>query len=97
MKEGLTYLKKEQKEGYEQLFHEQSIQTKIVEDIKSIYHHKFIEVIGLSRDLFTESGALPHDLEFLDSREEIQKYIGDKSFLWLTFEFSTAVFRRNSG
>ena len=87
VKEGLTYLKKEQKEGYEQLFHEQSIQTKIVEDIKSIYHHKFIEVIGLSRDLFTESGALPHDLEFLNNREEIQKYIGDKSFLWLTFEF----------
>lgn len=87
VKEGLTYLKKEQKEGYEQLFHEQSIQTKIVEDIKSIYHHKFIEVIGLSRDLFTESGALPHDLEFLNYREEIQKYIGDKSFLWLTFEF----------
>jgi len=87
VKEGLTYLKKEQKEGYEQLFHEQSIQTKIVEDIKSIYHHKFIEVTGLSRDLFAEPGTLPQDLEFLDDREEIQKYIGGKSFLWLTFEF----------
>ena len=87
VKEGLTYLKKEQKEGYEQLFHEQSIQTKIVEDIKSIYHHKFIEVTGLSRDLFAESGTLPQNLEFLNDREEIQKYIGGKSFLWLTFEF----------
>lgn len=87
VKEGLTYLKKEQKKGYEQLFHEQSIQTKIVEDIKSIYHHKFIEVTGLSRDLFAESGTLPQNLEFLNDREEIQKYIGGKSFLWLTFEF----------
>lgn len=87
VKEGLTYLKKEQAEGYEQLFHEQSIQTKIIEDIKSIYHHKFIEVTGLSRDLFSEAGTLPHDLDFLNGREEIQKYIDGKNFLWLTFEF----------
>ncbi|MDF2552531.1 MAG: hypothetical protein K0R36_32 [Chryseobacterium sp.] len=87
IKEGLTYIKKEQSEGYEQLFHEQSIQTKIIEDIKSIYHHKFIEVMGLSRDLFSESGKLPQDLDFLDGREEIEKYINGKSFLWLTFEF----------
>jgi hypothetical protein len=87
VKEGLTYLKKEQAEGYEQLFHEQSIQTKIIQDIKNIYHHKFIEVTGLSRDLFSESGTLPQDLDFLNGREEIQKYIDGKSFLWLTFEF----------
>ncbi|MCU7616704.1 type VI secretion system baseplate subunit TssF [Chryseobacterium sp. PBS4-4] len=87
VKEGLTYLKKEQAEGYEQLFHEQSIQTKIIQDIKNIYHHKFIEVTGLSRDLFSESGTLPQDLDFLNGREEIQKYIDGKNFLWLTFEF----------
>ena len=87
VKEGLTYLKKEQTEGYEQLFHEQSIQTKIIQDIKNIYHHKFIEVTGLSRDLFSETGMLPHDLDFLNGREEIQKYIEGKNFLWLTFEF----------
>ncbi|MCY0968280.1 type VI secretion system baseplate subunit TssF [Chryseobacterium wangxinyae] len=87
VKEGITYLKKEQSEGYEQLFHEQSIQTKIIEDIKSIYHHKFIEVAGLSRDLFSEQGKLPEDLDFLNGREEIEKYINGKSILWLTFEF----------
>lgn len=87
VKEGITYLQKDQPEGYEQLFHEQSIQTKIIEDIKSIYHHKFIEVTGLSRDLFSESGTLPHDLDFLNGREEIHKYIDGKNFLWLTFEF----------
>nr|WP_314491284.1 type VI secretion system baseplate subunit TssF [uncultured Chryseobacterium sp.] len=87
VKEGITYLKKDQPEGYEQLFHEQSIQTKIIEDIKSIYHHKFIEVTGLSRDLFSEAGALPQDLDFLNGREEIHKYIDGKNFLWLTFEF----------
>ncbi|CAD7814511.1 hypothetical protein CHRY9390_02817 [Chryseobacterium aquaeductus] len=86
VKEGLTYLKKEQAEGYEQIFHEQSIQTKIIQDIKNIYHHKFIEVSGLSRDLFSE-GSLPQDLDFLNEREEIQKYITSKKFLWLTFEF----------
>ena len=87
VKEGLTYLKKEQAEGYEQLFHEQSIQTRIIQDIKNIYHHKFIEVTGLSRELFSESGTLPQDLDFLNGREEIQKYIDGKNFLWLTFEF----------
>ncbi len=87
VREGITYLKKDQTEGYEQLFHEQSIQTKIIEDIKSIYHHKFIEVTGLSRDLFSEPGTLPHDLDFLNAREEIHKYIDGKNFLWLTFEF----------
>lgn len=87
VKEGLTYLKKDQAEGYEQIFHEQSIQTKIIEDIKSIYHHKFIEVTGLSRDLFSEPGKLPQDLDFLAEREEIEKYIDEKNFLWLTFEF----------
>ncbi|RZJ49325.1 MAG: hypothetical protein EOO19_05735, partial [Chryseobacterium sp.] len=87
VKEGITYLKKEQTEGYEQLFHEQSIQTKIIQDIKNIYHHKFIEVTGLSRDLFSEQGKLPQDLDFLVGREEIEKYINGKSFLWLTFEF----------
>jgi len=87
VKEGLKYLKNEQAEGYEQIFREQSIQTKIVEDIKSIYHHKFIEVTGLSRDLFSEPGKLPQDLDFLNGREEIEKYIEGKTFLWLTFEF----------
>lgn len=87
VKEGLKYLKNEQVDGYEQIFREQSIQTKIVEDIKSIYHHKFIEVIGLSRDLFSEPGKLPQDLDFLNGREEIEKYIEGKTFLWLTFEF----------
>lgn len=87
VKEGITYLKKDAVDGYEQIFHEQSIQTKIIDDIKSIYHHKFIEVTGLSRDLFSETGTLPQDLAFLNGREEIQKYIDGKTFLWLTFEF----------
>jgi hypothetical protein len=34
VKEGLTYYKNNQAEGYEQMFREQSIQNKIIEDIK---------------------------------------------------------------
>lgn len=84
---GLTYLKKEQAEGYEQIFHEQSIQTKIIDDIKSIYNQKFIEITGLSKDLFSEAGKLPLELDFLNGREEIEKYLSEKKYLWLTFEF----------
>ncbi|MFL9832934.1 type VI secretion system baseplate subunit TssF [Chryseobacterium terrae] len=85
IKEGISYVKTHEQEGYEQIFHEQSIKTKIIDDIKSIYHHRFIEVSGLSRDLFTK--GLPEDLEFLKGREEIEKYLNEKEYLWLTFEF----------
>lgn len=85
IKEGISYVKNNEAEGYEQLFHEQSIKIKIIEDIKSIYSHKFVEVTGLSRDLFTKE--LPQDLDFLKGREEIEKYLNGKEYLWLTFEF----------
>ncbi|MFY1046429.1 type VI secretion system baseplate subunit TssF [Chryseobacterium sp. GP-SGM7] len=85
IKEGISYMKNHEAEGYEQIFHEQSIRTKVIDDIKSIYHHKFIEVTGLSRDLFTKS--LPQDLDFLNEREELEKYLNGKEYLWLTFEF----------
>jgi len=85
IKEGISYVKNPQAEGYEQIFHEQSIKSKIIDDIKSIYHHRFIEVSGLSRDLFTKN--LPQDLDFLNGREEIEKYLNGKEYLWLTFEF----------
>lgn len=85
IKEGITYVKNKEAEGYEQIFHEQSIKTKISDDIKSIYNHKFVEVTGLSRDLFIRE--LPEDLNFLKGKEEIEKYLGGKEYLWLTFEF----------
>lgn len=85
IKEGISYVKNPQAEGYEQIFHEQSIKSKIIDDIKSIYHHRFIEVSGLSRDLFTKN--LPQNLDFLNGREEIEKYLNGKEYLWLTFEF----------
>ena len=87
VKEGLTYYKNNQAEGYEQMFREQSIQNKIIEDIKSVYHHKFIEISGLSTSLFSEPGQLPENLSYVDYKEEITKYIDGKRYLWLTFEF----------
>lgn len=87
VKEGLTYYKNNPAEGYEQMFREQSIQNKIIEDIKSVYHHKFIEISGLSASLFSEQGQLPENLSYVDYKEEITKYIDGKRYLWLTFEF----------
>lgn len=87
IKEGLTYYKNREAEGYEQIFYEQSIRNKIIEDVKSIYSHKFIEVSGISNSLFSEPGALPENLEFVDYKEEIMKHIDGKRYLWLTFEF----------
>lgn len=87
IREGLTYYKNTEAEGYEQIFHEQSIRNKIIEDVKSIYHHKFIEVSGISNSLFTEPGQLPENLRYVDYKEEITKHIQDKPYLWLTFEF----------
>ncbi len=87
VKEGLTYYKGSQPDGYEQMFREQSIQNKIIEDVKSIYHHKFIEISGISSSLFSEPGKLPDNLDFVDYKEEITKYIDGKKYLWLTLEF----------
>jgi hypothetical protein len=87
VKEGLTYLKNNQTDGYEQMFREQSIQNKLIEDVKSIYHHKFIEISGLSDSLFSEPGKLPENLDFVDYKDEITKHIDGKRYLWLTFEF----------
>ncbi len=87
IREGLTYHKNTEAKGYEQIFHEQSIQNKIIEDVKSIYHHKFIEVSGISNSLFSEPGELPENLSYVDYKEEITKHIEGKRYLWLTFEF----------
>jgi hypothetical protein len=87
VKEGLTYYQNTQADGYEQIFHEQSIHNKIIEDVKSIYRHKFIEVSGISTSLFSEPGKLPDNLSFVDYKEEILKHIDGKRYLWLTLEF----------
>ena len=87
VREGLSYLTENQNDGYEQMFKEQSIRNKVIEDIKSIYRHKFIEVTGISQSLFSEPGQLPQNLDFLAGKEEITKFLDNKSYLWLTFEF----------
>ncbi|WP_343658560.1 type VI secretion system baseplate subunit TssF [Chryseobacterium sp.] len=87
VREGLSYLTENRNDGYEQMFKEQSIRNKVIEDIKSIYRHKFIEVTGISQSLFSEPGQLPQNLEFLTEKEEITKFLDNKSYLWLTFEF----------
>ncbi|WP_228414072.1 type VI secretion system baseplate subunit TssF [Chryseobacterium sp. CH21] len=87
VREGLSYLTETQNDGYEQMFKEQSIRNKVIEDIKSIYRHKFIEVTGISQSLFSEPGQLPQNLDFLAEKEEITKFLDNKRYLWLTFEF----------
>jgi hypothetical protein len=71
VREGLSYLTESHSDGYEQMFKEQSIRNKMIEDIKSIYRHKFIEITGISQSLFSEPGQLPQNLDFLAGKEEI--------------------------
>ena len=87
----MSYLTESQNDGYEQMFKEQSIRNKVIEDIKSIYHHKFIEVTGISQSLFSEPGQLPQNLDFLTGKKEITKFLDNKKLsvaLRLSFHHS---------
>jgi hypothetical protein len=44
----------------------------MIEDIKSIYRHKFIEITGISQSLFSEPGQLPQNLDFLAEKKKLQ-------------------------
>jgi hypothetical protein len=68
------------------MFKEQSIQNKIIEDIKSVYHHKFIEVKDF-KTLFSEPGQLPENLDFLDYKEEITNISTEKNSYGLLLSF----------
>lgn len=87
VKPGLTYVAPERKSGYEEIFHEYAIRTRIEEDIKNRYAHHFIELEGLSSQMIRSQGALPEILSPLKDRPDIQQLISDKHYLWLELNF----------
>ncbi|TXH66994.1 MAG: hypothetical protein E6Q83_19110 [Thiothrix sp.] len=87
VKSGLTYVEQARKSGYEEIFHEYAIRTRMEENIKSRYAHQFIELEGLSHAMIGDPGALPEVLNSLKDRENIQALISDKHYLWLELEF----------
>ena len=87
VKSGLTYVEQEHKSGYEEIFREHAIRTRIEENIKNLYAHQFIELGGLSYKMISEEGELPEVLSSLKDREDIQQLISDKRYLWLQLEF----------
>lgn len=85
---GINYETKEPTSGFEEIFREQSIKHKIVDDIKKIYNHKFIIVEDLSDNLLIEKGMFPHELKHLKGEyPQLDNAIAENKFLWLTFEF----------
>ena len=85
---GINYETKEPTSGFEEIFREQSIKHKIVDDIKKIYNHKFIIVEDLSDNLLLEKGTFPQELKHLKGEyPQLENVIAENKFLWLTFEF----------
>ncbi len=87
VKPGLTYVEQERKSGYEEIFREYAIRTRIEENIKNRYAHHFIELEGLSSQMISEQGELPELLNPLKDRPDIQQLISDKHYLWLELDF----------
>ena len=87
IKQGLSYVKQEQASGYEEIFREYAIRTRIEEDIKTRYAHKFIELQGLSHQMISQPGELPEILITLKDRQDVQQLISNRHYLWLELEF----------
>lgn len=85
---GLKYEEHNEYSGFEDVFREQSIRFKVTEDIKKVYHPRFIEIEGISNELISEKGNFPLELNHLkDSTLALEKMVEENDFLWLTFEF----------
>jgi hypothetical protein len=68
------------------MFKEQSIRNKMIEDIKSIYRHKFIEITGISKVCFQNRASF-HKILILLQKKKFKVYRWENDILWLTFEF----------
>lgn len=69
--------------GYEEIFHEYKIQTRIKENIKRIYDSRFIEISGLPQDCI--ECELPDNLKY---DENVSAAIrSDREILWLEVTF----------
>ncbi|KQR94399.1 hypothetical protein ASG01_00480 [Chryseobacterium sp. Leaf180] len=82
---GISYNEMPEIEGYEGIFEERSIRYKIKEDVKNLYHHKFIEVSGIYPTLFKKiQNGFP---ENIDDGSPAYDPFRNKKILWLKMEF----------
>jgi len=82
---GLTYDDSSDISGYEEIFKEHSIQTKIEENIKNIYKEKFVEVSGIKET--TPEEGIPGYIAPFNENKEIKNHFLGKSYIWLDIEF----------
>lgn len=82
---GLTYSEGSEISGFEEIFKEYAIQSKIEENIKNIYKDKFIEISGLKQARIDK--VLPENLKAFSANNEIKNQLSDKSYIWLEIEF----------
>lgn len=83
--QGLQVYHSQEKEGYENIFKEQSIEEKIKRDISNVYNHQFLHITGISPNMYKgiELG-LPKGLDDGSDVWEDYRY---KKYLWLELEF----------
>lgn len=82
---GIGYREEVEQEGYEGIFEEQSIRHKIKQDVKNLYHHKFIEINGIYPSLFRK--LKPGMPENIDDGSSVFDQFRQKKILWLKLEF----------
>lgn len=82
---GLQYASAETKPGFDGIFEDFAIRTRIEDNIKNIYKHKFIELKGFRNEMISD--RLPELLGFLAEKRELSGFIEGKKFLWLEFSF----------
>ncbi len=85
VRQGITYAGNKTASGYREIFREYAIHTRIEENIKNIYAHKFIELHGLTNDMVSDT--LPDYLQTLQNRQDVMKVVSGKKFIWLELTF----------
>ncbi len=82
---GIQYASTEAKAGFDGIFEDFAIRTRIEDNIKNIYKHKFIELKGFRNEMVAD--RLPEQLSFLAEKRELNSFIDGKKFLWVEFTF----------
>lgn len=82
---GIQYTPAEAKPGFDGIFEDFAIRTRIEDNIKNIYKHKFIELKGFRNEMIAD--RLPEILSFMAERRELTGFTEGKKFIWLEFTF----------
>lgn len=82
---GLTYEVDNRSQGYEEIFREYSMQKRLEQNIKNIYKNKYIEVLGLDKQVIPE--GFPACLAFLEESKEMDLFLEGRKMIWLELDF----------